>query len=83
MNLRIVIKKKLIVFLAPLAHSRKAAVQEVQRLKIENCLRPRDAPNECGRVSVKDIVLPLSEDYVRKGKSSDWSNTSSTIRMTH
>lgn len=38
----------------------------MQRLKIENCLRPRDAPNECGRVTVKDIVLPLSDDYVRK-----------------
>lgn len=54
------------IFIQFSAHSRKAALQEVQRLEVERCLRPADAPKECGRLTVKDIVLPLRDDYVRK-----------------
>lgn len=38
----------------------------MQRLQVERCLRPPDAPKECGRLTIKDIVLPLRDDYVRK-----------------
>lgn len=48
------------------AHSRKAILQEVQRLQVERCIRQPDAPKECGRLTVKDIVLPLRDDYVKK-----------------
>lgn len=48
------------------AHSRKALLQEVQRLEVERCLRQPDAPKECGRLTIKDITLPLRDDYMKK-----------------
>lgn len=41
-------------------------MDEVQRLRVEHCLRPSDAPRERGRLTVKDITLPLKPDYVAK-----------------
>lgn len=38
----------------------------MQRLRIERCLRSLDAPKECGRIKIKDILLPLRDDYVKK-----------------
>lgn len=48
------------------AHCRLAALNEVQRLRIERCLRPVDAPTECGRLTLREIILPLKQDYVDK-----------------
>lgn len=48
------------------AHSRQAALNEVTRLRVERCLRPIDAPKECGRLTVKEITLPLKQDYITK-----------------
>lgn len=36
------------------------------RLRVERCLRPADAPKECGRLTVKEITLPLKQDYISK-----------------
>lgn len=47
-------------------HRRKAAMDEIQRLRIEGSIRPAGAPNECGRLSVREITVPLRQDYVRK-----------------
>ncbi|XP_031640150.1 anillin isoform X2 [Contarinia nasturtii] len=47
-------------------HSRKALLEEVERLKAQRFLRAPDAPKECGRLTIKDIVLPLRDDYVKK-----------------
>lgn len=35
-------------------------------MKVERCLRPADAPKECGRLTVKEITLPLKQDYISK-----------------
>lgn len=50
----------------PAAHSRQAALNEVQRLRVERTLRPIDAPKECGRLTVKEITLPLKQEYITK-----------------
>lgn len=47
-------------------HSRQAALNEIQRLRVERCLRPSDAPTECGRLTVREITLPLRQDYITK-----------------
>lgn len=49
-----------------LAHRRQAILDEVQRLRVEGCIRPPGAPTEKGRLTVKDIILPLKQDYIRK-----------------
>lgn len=38
----------------------------MSRLKVERCLRPADAPKECGRLTVKEITLPLNQEYISK-----------------
>lgn len=48
------------------AHCRQAALNEMSRLKVERCLRPVDAPKECGRLTVKEITLPLNQEYISK-----------------
>uniref|UniRef100_A0A182PM21 PH domain-containing protein n=1 Tax=Anopheles epiroticus TaxID=199890 RepID=A0A182PM21_9DIPT len=47
-------------------HRRQAILDEVQRLRVEGCLRPPGAPTEKGRLTVKDITLPLKQEYMRK-----------------
>ncbi|XP_029712780.2 anillin isoform X2 [Aedes albopictus] len=47
-------------------HRRQALLDEVQRLRVEGCIRPPGAPTEKGRLTVKDITLPLRQDYIRK-----------------
>lgn len=41
-------------------------MEEIQRLRVERCIRGSDAPKECGRLTVKDITLPLRQDYITK-----------------
>ncbi|KAL9704325.1 hypothetical protein quinque_007843 [Culex quinquefasciatus] len=47
-------------------HRRQAILDEVQRLRVEGCIRPLGAPTEKGSLTVKDITLPLKQDYIRK-----------------
>ncbi|XP_065082931.1 anillin-like isoform X2 [Ochlerotatus camptorhynchus] len=47
-------------------HRRQAILDEVQRLRVEGCIRLPGAPTEKGRLTVKDITLPLKQDYIRK-----------------
>ncbi|XP_053680596.1 anillin [Anopheles nili] len=47
-------------------HRRQAILDEVQRLRVEGCLRSPGAPSEKGRLTVKDITLPLKQEYMRK-----------------
>lgn len=51
------------------SHRRQAALDEVQRLKIEHTIHPKGSPQERGRLTIKDITVPLKEDYVEKLKS--------------
>lgn len=41
-------------------------MNEIQRLRVERCLRSADAPKECGRLTVKEITVPLKQDYITK-----------------
>ncbi|XP_062559486.1 anillin isoform X2 [Armigeres subalbatus] len=47
-------------------HRRQAILDEVQRLRVEGCIRPPGAPTEKGRLTVKEITIPLKQDYIRK-----------------
>ncbi|XP_030368854.1 anillin isoform X2 [Scaptodrosophila lebanonensis] len=47
-------------------HRRQACLDEVQRLRVENSLRPVGAPKEKGQLIVKEITIPLRQEYVRK-----------------
>uniref|UniRef100_A0A1B0D017 Uncharacterized protein n=1 Tax=Phlebotomus papatasi TaxID=29031 RepID=A0A1B0D017_PHLPP len=47
-------------------HRRQAALNEIQRLQVERTLRPRGSPQDRGRLTVKEITLPLKQDYIRK-----------------
>jgi actin-binding protein anillin len=47
-------------------HRRQALLDEVSRLRVEGCLRPAGAPTEKGRLVIKEITLPLKQDYQRK-----------------
>ncbi|XP_020803866.1 anillin isoform X2 [Drosophila serrata] len=47
-------------------HRRQACLDEVQRLRVENSMRPVGAPKEKGLLTVKDITIPLRQEYVRK-----------------
>lgn len=38
----------------------------MSRLRVERCLRSADAPKECGRLTVREITLPLRQDYISK-----------------
>ncbi|XP_065367691.1 anillin isoform X2 [Calliphora vicina] len=47
-------------------HRRQACLDEVQRLRVEKTLRPVGAPREKGRLTIKEITIPLRQDYIRK-----------------
>ncbi|KAL7735410.1 hypothetical protein ACLKA6_019529 [Drosophila palustris] len=47
-------------------HRRQACLDEVQRLRVESSVRPVGAPKEKGLLTVKDITIPLRQEYVRK-----------------
>lgn len=47
-------------------HRRQASLDEIQRLRVENSLRPLGAPKEKGRLTVREITIPLRHDYIRK-----------------
>ncbi|XP_036332653.1 anillin [Rhagoletis pomonella] len=47
-------------------HRRQACLDEVQRLRVEKCLRPVGALRDNGRLTVKEITIPLRQDYIRK-----------------
>lgn len=47
-------------------HRRQACLDEVQRLRVEGCIRPENAPTEKGRLTIRDITVPLKHDYIRK-----------------
>lgn len=47
-------------------HRRQVCLDEVQRLRVEGCLRAENAPTEKGRLTIKDITVPLKQDYIRK-----------------
>ncbi|KAJ6649350.1 Anillin [Pseudolycoriella hygida] len=46
--------------------TRKALLDEMTRLKVDRCIRPPNAVKECGSVTVRDITIPLKEDYITK-----------------
>lgn len=52
------------------AHRRQAALNEIQRLKVEATLLPQghtsqNVPLEKGTLEITDITLPLKKEYVR------------------
>ncbi|XP_055691647.1 anillin-like [Lutzomyia longipalpis] len=47
-------------------HRRQAALHEIQSLQVERTLRPRGSPQDKGRLTVNEITLPLTKDYIRK-----------------
>lgn len=47
-------------------HRRQACLDEIQRLRVEKSLRPLGAPKEKGHLTVKEITVPLRQDYIRK-----------------
>ncbi|XP_058832234.1 anillin isoform X2 [Topomyia yanbarensis] len=47
-------------------HRRQAILDEVQRLRVEGCLRPPGAPTDKGRLTVQKITLPLKRHYIEK-----------------
>lgn len=52
------------------AHRRQAALNEVQRMKVEGTLRPQgqcanNVPIEKGTLEISDVTLPLKKEYVR------------------
>lgn len=56
----------ILIYLLSLAHCQQAALNEIERLKRERCVRKPDAPKDCGRLSVSEITLPLRTDYINK-----------------
>lgn len=56
-------------FFAVAAHKRQAALDEIQRLKIEGTLRPATPGyqelEEKGSLTISAITLPLKKDYFR------------------
>uniref|UniRef100_A0A1A9WMV8 PH domain-containing protein n=1 Tax=Glossina brevipalpis TaxID=37001 RepID=A0A1A9WMV8_9MUSC len=47
-------------------HRRQAGLDEVQRLRVEKALRPPGAPRDKGRLTVKEITLPLRQSYIKQ-----------------
>lgn len=54
------------------AHRRQAILNEIQRLKVEETIRPQnhhqndqDIPIEKGSLTISKIIFPLKKDYVR------------------
>lgn len=48
------------------SHRRQAALNEVQRLRVERCIRAPHAPTDRGRLTVKEITVPLRQEYKDK-----------------
>lgn len=48
------------------SHRRQAALNEVQRLRVERCIRSPNAPTDRGRLTVKEITVPLRQEYKDK-----------------
>lgn len=48
------------------AKTRKALLDELTRLKVHRCIRPPGLPQDRGTLTVKDITIPLKEDYINK-----------------
>lgn len=48
------------------SHRRQAALNEVQRLRVERCLRDDREPMDQGRLTVKEITVPLKPEYKDK-----------------
>uniref|UniRef100_A0A1A9WBD8 PH domain-containing protein n=1 Tax=Glossina brevipalpis TaxID=37001 RepID=A0A1A9WBD8_9MUSC len=47
-------------------HRYQACLDEMQRLRVEKIMRPMGAPHEKGRITVKQLTLPLRQSYVRQ-----------------
>ncbi|XP_067633050.1 anillin [Eurosta solidaginis] len=47
-------------------HRRQACLDEVQRLRVEKCLRPNGSLRDKGRLTIKEVTVPLRQDYIRK-----------------
>ncbi|XP_017145753.2 anillin-like isoform X2 [Drosophila miranda] len=47
-------------------HRRQSCLDEVQRLRVENSVLPVGGPKEKGLLTVKDIIIPLRHEYLRK-----------------
>lgn len=52
-------------------HRRQAALNEIQRLRVEGLRRPGTSGNdkevvEKGKITITDVTLPLRQDYIRK-----------------
>ncbi|KAL9913764.1 anillin-like isoform 3-T5 [Glossina fuscipes fuscipes] len=47
-------------------HRRQACLDEVQRLRVEKALRSLGAPRDKGRLTVKEITLPLRKSYIQQ-----------------
>lgn len=48
------------------AKTRKALLDELTRLKVDRCVRPPGSPQDRGTLTVKEITIPLKEDYISK-----------------
>lgn len=48
------------------SHRRQAALDEIQRLRVEGSIRPIGSPQERGRLSINEITVPLKQDYIKK-----------------
>lgn len=48
------------------AKRRKALLDEVNRLKVDRCVRPPGLPTDRGTIAIKEIIVPLKEDYIGK-----------------
>lgn len=46
-------------------HRRQACLDEIQRLRVDGYIRSPNAPKERGCLIVRDITIPLRQDYVR------------------
>lgn len=41
-------------------------LDELQRLEVDRSIRPPNSPQDKGTLTVKDITIPLKEDYISK-----------------
>lgn len=48
------------------AHRRQACLDEVQRLRVERFIRAPDATSDKGKLTIRDITVPLKQEYIKK-----------------
>lgn len=48
------------------SHRRQAALNEVQRLRVERNIRPIGAPSDRGTLTIREITVPLRQEYKDK-----------------